>query len=327
MEKNPLISVIIPVYNVEKYVDECIKSVVKQTYTTLEIILVNDGSEDSSGTICDKWSQKDKRIRVIHKKNGGLSDARNTGILSAHGDLIGFVDSDDIIYPTMYEQLFKIMKETNSDISCCGIDRTCLFSWKRQEKKIKEKIEIYSPEEALEAIIREKAIFVTVWNKLYKKDAIIEYLFPINKCHEDEFWTYLVIGRAKKIAQIETAYYGYRQRNDSIMKKKFSVCRLDLLDARKKRLDFFEKEYPALVSLARCDFRFECIRAFQYSLLYLEGNEKRESKDLIRSMVANNSLSYKDYKDLPIGRKIWCFGSNICFSGICWIRNWIHFGT
>lgn len=326
MKRDPLISVIIPVYNVEQYIDECIESVVNQTYTTLEIILVNDGSKDASGRICDEWSKRDGRIRVIHKRNGGLSDARNTGILEAKGTLIGFVDSDDIIHPLMYERLYKIMKETNSDVSCCGIDKTCFFPRNRADKKFKEKIKLYSPQEALEAIIREKAVFVTVWNKLYKKEDIIKILFPINKCHEDEFWTYRVIGKIKKIAETESTYYGYRQREGSIMGKRYSIHRLDLLEARKKRLDFLEKNYPALVSLARCDLRFECIRAFQYSLLYLEGADKKKGKDCIRSLAENNPLSYGDYKELPLGRQIWCLASNICFSGVCWIRNWMHFG-
>lgn len=118
-----LISIVVPIYKVEKYLEDCICSLVHQTYENLEIILVDDGSPDDCGHICDQWAKKDKRIRVLHKENGGLSDARNAGAEIARGDFIGFVDSDDVVHPKMYEFLYRMMKETNSDIGCCDITK------------------------------------------------------------------------------------------------------------------------------------------------------------------------------------------------------------
>ena len=116
-----MISVIVPIYNVEKYVNKCVGSIVNQTYTNLEIILVDDGSPDRCPEICDEWAKKDSRIKVIHKKNGGLSDARNAGMKIASGDYIAFVDSDDWIAPEMYERLLMAIKNDNSDIAACAV--------------------------------------------------------------------------------------------------------------------------------------------------------------------------------------------------------------
>ena len=122
MENLPLISVIVPVYKVEAYLDKCISSIVGQTYRNLEIILVDDGSPDNCGAICDAWAEQDSRIKVIHKENGGLSDARNAGMSAATGELLGFVDSDDHISPEMYQLLYERMIADNSDISACGVE-------------------------------------------------------------------------------------------------------------------------------------------------------------------------------------------------------------
>ena len=118
---NPLISVVVPIYNVDKYLDRCVESIIKQTYTNLEIILVDDGSSDNSPQICDNWNVKDKRIKVIHKENGGLSDARNVGLSFATGEIISFIDSDDWIEHEMFEKMLNRKKKDNSDIVSCGV--------------------------------------------------------------------------------------------------------------------------------------------------------------------------------------------------------------
>lgn len=322
----PLISVIIPVYNVEEYLDDCLKSVSGQTYDNLEIIVIDDGSTDSSGKICDFWERSDRRIHVIHKENGGLSDARNVGIQAANGDLIGFVDSDDVIHPQMYQKLYEVMMNTRSDITCCGIRRDSSFE--KWNMNVYEKIQIreYTAEKGLEVIIKDEDVYVTVWNKLYVKRVIEGVFFELKKYHEDEFWSYQVLARAEKITMVDQCYYGYRQRENSIMNQRYSVRHLDLLDARAQRLEFIEKNFTGLVSLARCDLRFECIRAMQLSLLFFEGTDLIVSKHRIRAMVKLYPLRYKDYRILPYGRQVWCCLSNIFFLGICHIRNAFHFG-
>ena len=153
----PKISVIIPVYKVEEYISRCIKSVVDQTYSNLEIILVDDGSPDNCPAICDKWAEKDSRIKVIHKKNGGLSDARNAGMQIASGEFIGFVDSDDWISKEMYQLLYENMKENESDISACGVK----LVWEdgaESRSLTSAGIQILNTQEAMEAIIRESKL-------------------------------------------------------------------------------------------------------------------------------------------------------------------------
>ena len=164
-----LISVIVPVYNVEKYLDKCIQSIVDQTYTNLEIILVDDGSPDNSGAICDEWAEKDNRIKVIHKANGGLSDARNAGLDIATGEYIAFVDSDDYIELDFYDKLYNVIKATNCDISICNLRKVYENNNVSVNNCDTFEITEYSTTEAMSALIDDK-IRQVVWNKLYKAD-------------------------------------------------------------------------------------------------------------------------------------------------------------
>ena len=165
--KNDLISIIIPVYKVEKYLEKCIESVLKQTYTNLQIILVDDGSPDNCGKICDEYAKKDSRIEVIHKINGGLSDARNVGINRANGRYIGFVDSDDYIKEDMYEKLINLIKEYNADVSICNLYD--VFDGKEYVRNKDNGIHEYSRIDILKEILLDKNIQSYAWNKLYKK--------------------------------------------------------------------------------------------------------------------------------------------------------------
>lgn len=322
----PLISVIVPVYNVETFLDECLQSIVQQTYDNLEIIAVDDGSTDTSGEKCDMWAKRDPRIRVIHKENGGLSDARNAGLMTAKGSLIGFVDSDDVIHPYMYQGLYELMQIADSEISCCRMRKSNSFENMFTAEKNCAEIKRYTPEEALRAIITESDVFVTVWNKLYRRDIIGDIQFELNKCHEDEFWSYQVIAGATRIVTSDQCYYGYRQRENSIMNQQYSLKRLDLLMARTARLSLIERRFPDLAALARCDLRFECIRAQQFSFIFLKEEELEISKQIIQDIVHNHPLRYCDYHSLPLGRQVWCFLSNIAFAATCHIRNKFHFG-
>lgn len=322
-----LISVIVPIYKVEEYLEECIQCLIAQTYENLEIILVDDGSPDSCGEICDRWAQKDKRIRVIHKENGGLSDARNAGMKVAKGEWIGFVDSDDVVHPEMYERLLAMMKETNSDIGCCNLTRdlkSCNVSHK--EDMAAKNCKIFSSVEALESLLRLETISVTVWNKLYKKESIGGLEFPKGKYHEDEFWTYLVLSRAKRVVYMDMPFYGYRERGESITTQKYTSRHLDFLDARSERLEYMEKHYPQFRRLERTNIRFECIRSMQLCFIHMKGDELDSCRERINRIVKRYPLKYQDYNKLPIGRQIWCMLSNITFEGTCKIRNRFHYG-
>ena len=166
-----LISIIVPIYNVEKYLNQCIQSIVKQTYKNLEIILIDDGSTDKSPELCDEWATNDKRIKVIHQKNQGAAMAKNQGLESATGELIAFVDSDDCIKIDMYERLYKLLKEKQCDIVECGYQ--CFENNITDEKITKNRLEICNNEKAIEYLIDNSLMKQVVWNKLYRKEYMI----------------------------------------------------------------------------------------------------------------------------------------------------------
>ena len=196
MEKD-LISVIVPVYKVEKYLEKCIESIIKQTHTNLQIILVNDGSPDNCGKICDEYAKKDSRIEVIHKINGGLSDARNVGINRANGRYIGFVDSDDYIKEDMYEKLINLIKEYDADISICNLYD--VIDGKKYVRNNENGIQEYSRLEILKEVLLDKNIQSYAWNKLYKKELFDEIKYPIGKKYEDIGTTFYVFEKCNKI--------------------------------------------------------------------------------------------------------------------------------
>lgn len=237
-----LISVIIPIYKVEEYLDECITSVVNQTYKNLEIILVDDGSPDNCPIMCDAWAEKDERIRVIHKPNGGLSDARNAGIDIAKGDYIAFVDSDDYIKPDMFEKLYNALSKENADISACGIVN-CIG----ENKNVWGCMDVAgNSEEILELLYNEASYPVSAWNKLYSRKCWENLRFPVGKICEDAFTTYQLIDNAEKIVMIPDALYCYRIRPESIMTSAFSPKKMDEEEAWRKNYEFINENYPKL---------------------------------------------------------------------------------
>lgn len=238
-----LISVIVPVYNVEEYLNECISSIVNQTYKNLEIILVDDGSTDKCPYICDDWKNKDDRIVVIHKKNGGLSDARNKGLDVAKGEYVSFIDSDDWISNDFYQVLFNALYEKNAQISASEV------IWVYDNYQNKEEFQynniVFSPEEALQTLLKGRGFYAVAWNKLYKKALFDGIKFPIGKLHEDEFVTYKLIHKADKLVLCKNTNYYYRQRQGSIMKE-WSSKHLDVLEAYFERNNFLKLNYPNL---------------------------------------------------------------------------------
>ena len=216
----PLISVVIPVYKVEKYLNKCVGSVLAQTYANLEVILVDDGSPDSCPAMCDAFAREDKRIVVIHKENGGLSDARNSGLNIAKGAYISFIDSDDYIAPTMYERMLQHMLVCDADMAICDFcyvdDNYSAIDEANRTSPMKN--ECLSTEGLLQAICGDKGwYYVTAWNKLYRRELFDKIRFPIRKQHEDEFVIHHLADQCEKIVCINEAFYYYLQRSDSIM--------------------------------------------------------------------------------------------------------------
>lgn len=241
-----LISVIVPIYKVEDYIQKCIDSIIKQTYNKLEIILVDDGSPDNCGKICDGYALKDKRIKVIHKTNGGLSDARNAGINIAKGQYITFVDSDDYIDSKMIETLYTCILKYQADISVIAFEKI-----DRERKTIKRNednyINVFSKIEGIKYLFYENSsIGNYAWNKMYKKELFNNIRYPENRKMEDLGTTYLLFDNAKKIVFKNEILYYYIQREDSILHCIDQKLENDKYDLSLERFIYLKNKYPEL---------------------------------------------------------------------------------
>jgi glycosyltransferase involved in cell wall biosynthesis len=238
-EEQELITIIVPIYKVENFIHRCVNSMRSQSYTNLEIILVDDGSPDNCGAICDTYAKSDDRIKVIHKRNGGLSDARNYGLDIASGDYIAFLDSDDWIHEKHIEKLYELIKKTDSDIAVCDFLKKSTEDCKSDQ--IEETLYWYSNIEALEQLMdRFSTQLVVAWGKLYKQNLFENLRFPVGRLHEDVFITYKLIFRARKIALTTAPLYYYWQRTDSITGGRMNgKGYIDCIDAYTKRAEFF----------------------------------------------------------------------------------------
>lgn len=236
---NDLISVIIPVYNVEQYLDRCINSILNQSYNKLEIILVNDGSTDKSKDICLKYHNVDKRIKVINQNNGGLSKARNTGIKNSVGKYICFIDSDDFIHKDMINILYQNLIKTKSDISMCSFEK--VFDEKKDLKVTSNYIEYYNPNFYDNLFNDLKVETIIACNKLYKKSLFNGLLYKENKFHEDEFIIHNLLKKVNKIVYDKNKLYYYFQRKNSITNN-YSIKNLDVIEALEDRIEFFKEQ-------------------------------------------------------------------------------------
>ena len=267
----PLISVVVPVYRVEKYLDHCIQSIAEQTYSNLEILLVDDGSPDGSGAICDRWAARDSRIRVFHKQNAGAGAARNTALDAARGEIITFVDSDDYLHPNMFSHLCGLMKD-GVEIAECEIGIT-----ERDDLAMDDgtgaEILVCETEEALRLHIQDEVFRQTPPNKLYRRECVGDIRFPEGNLIDDEFFTYKVLGNARKLAHSCACMYAYRQQSGSAMHKPYSLRRLQGIDAKLQRLGYFEQRFPGLVREAKADLLMTCLGAMQGCLRSLNGEE------------------------------------------------------
>ena len=236
-----MISVIVPVYKVEPYLQQCVDSILNQTYRDLEVLLIDDGSPDKCGEICDEYEKKDKRIRVFHTENRGLSAARNLGLREAKGDYIGFVDSDDWIEPDMYEELLRRVEETGADIATSGF----WVEFSDSSQKSMSSLSVYEGTESLKALLDQK-ISNHVWNKLYRKDLLNADPFPDKSNHEDIATMHKFLNAAQVVATVPDSKYHYRQRTDSITKTHTAKNLIAYTDAYIGRYNFLKAEQPGL---------------------------------------------------------------------------------
>lgn len=276
-----LISVIVPIYNVEKYFDRCVDSIINQTYKNLEIILVDDGSPDNCPQMCDDYAKIDNRIKVVHKENGGLSDARNAGMKVATGEYVSFIDSDDYISLDFYETLLETIVDNDSDIVECGVVK---FYEDNNFDEYSDDLKVtnYDTLYALDGLINENPFKQHVWNKLYKSNIALDIPYAVGKLNEDEFWTYQIFGKAKKVARINKTMYYYFQRGSSIMGNGYNIRRLDALEGKMNRQAYIEKNFPTLATKAKVDLYGSCMFAYQSVLKFMSGNDKKKAIKIIK---------------------------------------------
>lgn len=238
---NGLVSVIVPVYNVEKYLSKCVESLIRQTYKKLEILLIDDGSTDSSGDICDNYQKEYEFIKVIHKRNGGLSSARNVGIDNATGEFICFVDSDDYVHSRFVEVLHSLSINNNSEIAVCDFK---LVDWTEENtddcELLSSEVQVRSGRYYIDQFYgANHNIIVIACNKLYKTELFDGVRYNVGKVHEDEATTIKLLYQAKRIAYVPVELYYYCSRSDSITRQQFSEKRLDIFDAFEERIIFY----------------------------------------------------------------------------------------
>lgn len=234
----PKISVIVPVYNVEPYIHRCVDSILAQTFTDFELILIDDGSPDNCPAICDEYAVKDDRVHVIHQENGGLSAARNAGIdwvfENSDSEWISFVDSDDWVAENYLEVLYKGASDNNLSVSVCGFIRT------KGEIDLEDNetmFQLITPEEFY---VKDRTNFVIAWGKLYKIECFNEIRFPVGKIHEDEFVTYKILFKYQQIAAVDAQLYYYYTNPSGIMLRDWSEERLAAYDAMMEQLSFLD---------------------------------------------------------------------------------------
>lgn len=286
-----LVSVIVPVFNVEKFLEKCVNSITNQTYKNLEILLVDDGSTDNSGIICDNFSNNDNRIKVFHKNNGGLSDARNYGIERAIGSYIMFIDSDDWIENDTIELLLDKTIEEKSDIVVFGISKD--YDDGRRKIRIPTVSGTYNSEESIALLNSFKCFDVSACNKFYNIKLFKNIRFPVGKLCEDFYTTYLIFSKAKIISVLNEAKYHYFQRTNSITRNK--KVNMDYYFASVEQLNYIKLNYPKIISTG------ETCCAFAKLTLYNEKRKKnikidnitdiREARKYTSGVIKNSYLS------------------------------------
>ncbi|MCR4754364.1 MAG: glycosyltransferase [Lachnospiraceae bacterium] len=300
----PLISVIIPVYNAEKYLDRCVNSIRNQTYENLEIILVDDGSTDISGTLCDRFAAEDSRIKTIHKENGGNLDPRNAGILLADGEYIGFVDDDDYFAPDMYAEMYRAIIETDTDMVVCDytyVDEDGNDLNHDSPIKISE---IVTYNEYFKRLSEpNNGYYVTVWNRLYKSEIIKRIVFPVDRIYRDSYAAHRIVGECDNIYIYAKKLCFYTQRSGSMSSISNDYRYFDLIESLVDRVNYYRfKEYNDLICPA-VEYLIDC--HLNERRKYLRSKKNTKGIRYARSVLKDVRIQAKNCrKDLSIGYQI-----------------------
>jgi glycosyltransferase involved in cell wall biosynthesis len=286
------ISIIVPVYKVEKYLKKCVDSILAQTFTDFELILVDDGSPDDSGKICEEYAEKDARVRVLHKENGGLSSARNAGIEVAKGKYLGFIDSDDYIAEDMYQTLYDLLNDYDADMSVVGM----IDVYENRETMVKDnkKIEVLDQKKAIQAVLDSTGVYAYAVNKLYKKTLFYDIRYPVGKIVEDAFIIMDLLLQCNKIVTTTEQKYYYYRRTGSITGLAFSKKNFDVIEAWERNGTIIERVYPDLsISIHRriCWAYFDVLDKMAVSNKDIV---KTDRQSLVRFLRSNFSFVMKN---------------------------------
>lgn len=301
IDKNkPLISVVVPVYKVEKYLKKCVESILAQSYTNLEIILVDDGSPDNCGKLCDEISKKDSRIRVIHKQNGGLSSARNAGIDIAQGEYIGFVDSDDTIEPYMYEKLYGAIYNDKTKLAVCAVN----YVYENGEVLRKKSVGRDMTFDFYHAMIEmntHRIFDMGAWSKLYHRELFENLRFPVGKLSEDYYIMFRIFDRAQKISYVDTACYNYLQRKNSITRS--VKINHDHEYAAKEQMEYLDEKHPELKTVGHVAYASSALTVYDF---YIKNKVScpKQRIDHFKQVINENMEYIKDATYLSASKRI-----------------------
>lgn len=315
------ISVIVPIYKVEQYLERCVDSILNQTFTDFELVLVDDGSPDNCGAICDEYAKKNERIVVIHKENGGLSDARNAGIewtlKNSDSEWITFIDSDDWVHIDYLEYLYNSAKKNNTDISVCHFTRVSEWDSKTNTK-VPLSANVYTPEDFY---VKENVNAVVAWGKLYKKELWTDIRYPYGKIHEDEFTTYKLLFKCNMITVLDCELYYYYINPNGIMNSEWSTKRLVVLEALECQMTFFLQNnyYSAFLKEIRIYAEKLCSVNSQINKSNQKGNFKK-AKVVIKKKMRHLIWGYHNYLDLSL--KNYCWYYEVAFPKFMYVYWW-----
>lgn len=296
--KNKLISVIVPVYNVENYLEKCLDSIINQVYKKIEIILINDGSTDLSSQICDDYQNKDNRIIVIHKSNEGPSEARNSGLNIAQGEYIAFIDSDDYIDELYLDTLFNLLINTNSDISCCSF-------YSENKKEHNPKIQNINAKKVISYMLQDRIVAPSACGKLFKKYIFNGLRFPKGRIFEDFFTAPLFFSKADYLVITSEQLYYYRVNQNGIMRSKFDSKYIDIIEVHNEVGIFLKSIYDdqkllKLVYARKARFCIAILNKYVLSNFQDENSKKRLLKE-IKSNYFYFFMNGTGFKEKAIG--------------------------
>ncbi len=281
------VSIIVPIYNLEKYLDKCINSLIAQTYKNLEIYLVDDGSKDSSGEICDRYAELDKRIIVIHQQNGGAAAARNAALEVCKGDYIAFVDGDDYIAADYIQTLVACLEKHNAQISICGW-QDVYENMNAETKPLAGAEEIYGTEQALENLMYQRKYDTAMWSKLYCRELFEDVRFPLGNVYEDIAIIYKVFCKAKVVSYVDYKGYFYLLREQGTTLQAFKAKKMDLIDVVDEMKEYLLARYPNLRKAVLCKY----MRANFHIYLQIPAD-----KDLFPAEKTRIEKNIKEYRD------------------------------